>query len=141
MARSTFFRRTSRPALMRSGARWGRVVSPAATSFSVTAWADSPGTATMAICRLRALASFGSSCIGWVGAAPAPLAPRGGAGAKEGEEAEPRAREAFVVEEGRAEIAEAHQRPLPLPVETEDALQLGLESRDVVADAGHPDTP
>ena len=66
MARSTFFRRTSLPALIRPGAKLRMALIPAATSFSVTTWADSPGTATIAIWRLRALASRGRSSIDWM---------------------------------------------------------------------------
>ncbi len=54
------------PALIRPGAKFRMALMPTATSFSVTAWADSPGTATIAIWRLRALASRGRSAMGWI---------------------------------------------------------------------------
>src|SRR5262244_3879966 len=47
--------------------------------------------------------------------------------------------EALVVIEGGAQVAEAYEGDLPLAVEAEDTLQLGLEPGDVVADATHPE--
>src|SRR5262249_44348326 len=49
------------------------------------------------------------------------------------------ASEARVVEERRAEIAEADEDDGPLPVEAEDALQLALQARDVIADSAYPE--
>src|SRR5262245_17449666 len=43
----------------------------------------------------------------------------------------------LVVEQRRAEVAEPDQRHRPLAIEAEDALELGLEPRDVVADPAH----
>src|SRR5689334_4132295 len=45
--------------------------------------------------------------------------------------------EASVMEQGRAQISEADQHHRPHAVESEDALQLGLETGDVIADAAH----
>ena len=39
------------------------------------------------------------------------------------------------MEERRAEVAEPHERHGPFAVEAEDALELRLQTRDVVADA------
>src|SRR6266850_1191643 len=57
---------TGRPSneRMRPGAKLRMALMPAAVSFSVTAWADSAGTATMAIWRLRAFVSLGRSRMG-----------------------------------------------------------------------------
>src|SRR5204863_9239921 len=52
-------------------------------------------------------------------------------------DAEPLTSEALVVVEGGAQIAESHEGDLPLAVETKDALELRLQTRDVVADAAH----
>src|SRR5215472_10110986 len=49
--------------------------------------------------------------------------------------------EAFVVIEGRAEVAEPYEGDLPLPVEPQDALQLRLEPGHEVADAAHAELP
>src|SRR2546429_1936641 len=56
---------------------------------------------------------------------------------EDGRDAEPLAGEAPVVEQGRAEIAEADECHRPLAIEAEDPLELGLEPRDVVADAAN----
>src|SRR5207247_6501100 len=49
--------------------------------------------------------------------------------------------EAPVVEERRAKVTEADERDRPLPIEPEDALELGLQARDVMADASQAELP
>src|SRR6266851_42671 len=61
----------------------------------------------------------------------------GGIVVEDGRDPEALAGEALVVEERRAQVTEAHQRHLPLAIQAQDALELGLEARDVVADAAH----
>ena len=58
---------------MRPGAKLRMALIPAATSFSVTGWADSAGTATMAIWRLRPLVSRARSRMGRMGTPSASL--------------------------------------------------------------------
>src|SRR5206468_3712705 len=53
---------------------------------------------------------------------------------EDGGDPEPLARESLVVNQRRAEISEPDQRDRPLAIEAEDALELGLQPRDVVAD-------
>src|SRR5262245_3590686 len=53
---------------------------------------------------------------------------------EDGGDPEALAGESLVVEQRRAEITEPDQRHRPLAIEAEDALELGLEPRDVVAD-------
>jgi hypothetical protein len=58
---------------------------------------------------------------------------------EDGRDAEALPREAAVVKERRTEIAEADERYRPLAIEAEDPLELGLEPRDVIADAADPE--
>src|SRR5262245_7787003 len=54
---------------------------------------------------------------------------------KDGRDAEALTGEAPVVEQRRAEVAEADERHRPLAIEPEDPLQLSFQAGDVVADA------
>src|SRR5262249_13609783 len=49
--------------------------------------------------------------------------------------------EAAIVEERRAEVTEADERDRPFLVESENALELGLQARNVIADAANAELP
>src|SRR5438445_767489 len=55
--------------------------------------------------------------------------------AVDGRDAQSCAGESAIVAERRSEVAEAHERHGPPAIETEHALALGLQPRDVVPDA------
>src|SRR3989304_1320723 len=137
MERSTLLKRTSFGARSRPGAKLRIALMPAPTRASVTGCADSAGTAPKAGCRVRALGPPGEMAERQDGPAPGRLAELGWIVVEDGRDPEALAREALVVEEGGAEVAEADQRHLPPAVEAEDPLQLRFEPRDVVADAAH----
>ena len=77
-----------------------------------------------------------SSLIGWMVKAAIFLPAIAGAGVEDGGEAESLGVEALVGHEGAAEVAGADEQDVPDLVGAEDALDLGDEVVDAVADAG-----
>src|SRR5215813_206856 len=115
---------------MRAGAKFRIALMPAVTSWSATDCAASMGTATIAIWIPRAFTSRPRSRLAKIGVDSTSAATLAGSSSKMAAIRNP-----WRAKPRRPEVAETDQRDRPLTIEAEDALQLGLEPRHVVADA------
>src|SRR5262249_53202533 len=108
---------------------------PAVTSWSATDCAASMGTATIAIWIPRAFTSRPRSRLAKIGVDSTPAATLAGSSSEKAAIPKSLPAKAPQWERPHPRVAEADERYRPLAIEAEDALQLGLEPRDVVADA------